>query len=161
MFCCKFDRSRVPKCGHAANDGCSFILKVAVVSEGLSRVHIGDVQLDEWDVHSQQSIANRDTGMGESARVDDDYVDVTSGLMDTVDDGALPIRLEGIELGPEIRALLLRGFDDVVEGRTAVQLRLSRAEQIEVWAVDEEDAANHCAVDAPVWPVEVDACFGS
>lgn len=60
------------------------------------------MHLDKRHFNSQQCIAQRDRGMCESARVNDDGVDVgIAGRVNTVDESALVVGLEGFEGGTE------------------------------------------------------------
>lgn len=57
LFCfdmprCILNRSLVPVDPQTANDSNSLVAQVAVVSERLPRVHVADVNFDEWNIHT-------------------------------------------------------------------------------------------------------------
>ena len=61
------------------------------MSERFSRVHIADVNFDEWYVDAQQRISYRNAGMCESSRVDNDSVYISSRFVDAVQDYTLVV----------------------------------------------------------------------
>ena len=72
----------------------------------------------------------------------DDRQAVASYLLRAIDDRAFVIALEAVELQAEfLRLRLQAGFDVGQRGRT-VDVRLARAEQVQVGAVDDEDFAH-------------------
>ena len=72
-------------------------------------------------------------------RVDDDAVDLAIGLLDFVDDAALVVGLEDLNLVKALRgACLLADLDQAVVVVAAVDARLANAEHVEVGAVDDE-----------------------
>ena len=56
---------------------------------------------------------------------------------------ALVVGLEGVDADRELLRLGLCLGEDVGEGRGAVDVWLTRAQQVEVGAVDEEDSLSH------------------
>ena len=72
-------------------------------------------------------------------RVDDDTVDLAVGLLDLVDDAALVVGLEDLDLVKALRgARLLADLDQAVVVVAAVDARLANAKHVEVGAVDDE-----------------------
>ena len=51
--------------------------EIGLPAEFLPRVHIADVHLDERNADAEQGVAQRDAGMGEGARVQQDEVGLT------------------------------------------------------------------------------------
>ena len=87
---------------------------------------------------------DRDRGVGEAGRIDHDAGGLLgAGLLNPVDDLALVVRL------PELDREAVRGRGlaaellDVLERGAAVDLRLARAEQVEVRAVEHVDGLGH------------------
>lgn len=121
------------------NNPRGLITKIRVMAPRLPRMHIGHMQLDKGNAHTQQRIANRHRGMCVRARVDDDTVDTAAGGLDAVDDGAFVVGLEGVE-GAAVGGRDGAGVGyDVGEGGVAVDVWFAGAEEVEVWTVDEED----------------------
>ena len=143
MLSRKINGRRIAICSHTTYHRRCLVLEVTVMTESFSRVHIGDVQLNERDINTKQGIPNSDTCVCEGSRIDDNHVNVAACLVDAIDDGALPIGLESIKLDVKSRALRASCFNNVVEGSTAVEMRLSCTEKVQVRAVHEEDAATH------------------
>ena len=72
-------------------------------------------------------------------RVDDDAVDLAVGLLDLVDDAALVVGLEDLDLVEALRgARILADLHQAVIVVTAIDARLANAEHVEVGAVDDE-----------------------
>src|SRR6185312_14110359 len=46
--------------------------EIGVLPERLAGMHVGQVHLDEWDLHGRQRIAKRHAGVGKCRRIDDD-----------------------------------------------------------------------------------------
>lgn len=108
-------------------------------------MHVGDVDLDERDIHTRQRISQRDARVGEGTGIDDNRVDfVDPRLMDTVNEGAFVVGLETrdgdwfVGCGEGRAAVLEHGLY-VGEGFAAVEMWLSGSEEVEVWAVEEKD----------------------
>src|SRR5687767_9116074 len=106
-------------------------------------MHIRHVQLDEWDVDTQKSISNSHACVGESARVDDDHIDIATGLVNAVNDCTLPIGLECVKLNPQTGALCASGLDDIVQSRAAIKMRLPCPEKVQIRPIDQKDTATH------------------
>ena len=76
----------------------------------------------------------------EGRRVEDDEVELMVGLLDGVDEVALVVRLVERRLNAGLSRTLRDHPVDVVERRRAVDLRLARAEQVEVRPMEYKDA---------------------
>ena len=78
-------------------------------------------------------------GVRVGRRVDDDAVDLAVSLLDLVDDAALVVGLEDLDLVKALRgACLLADLYQAVVVVAAVDARLANAEHVEVGAVDDE-----------------------
>ena len=121
---------------------------VGVVAEALALVDVGDVHLDHRPLEGVEGVEDGDRGVGEGAGIDGDSNGLLAGLVDPVDDLALPVRLQEAEgeaeLGGQRGAVAL----DVGEGLVAVDLRLALAEEVEVRSVEDIDELGHVAPPA-------------
>ena len=101
------------------------------------------MDLPERTLDREERIAQRDRGVGQPAGVDDRGVEVA--LVEAIDERALVVRLEEVDLEPELGRPARDLGVDVVERVVAVDLRLTRPDQVEVRALEDEDAG-HAAV---------------
>ena len=119
--------------GEAGQAGVAHLAEVLACFDG------ADVDLDGGDGDGLEGIEDRYARMRVSGRVDDDAVDLAVGLLDLVDDAALVVGLEDLDL---VKALcgtrLLANLDQAVVVVAAVDARLANAEHVEVGSVDDE-----------------------
>lgn len=112
---------------------------VAHLAEVLAGLHGADVYLDSRDGDGLEGVEDRHARVCVGRRVDDDAVDLAVGLLDLVDDVALVVGLENLDLVKALRgARLLADLDQAVVVVAAVDTRLANAEHVEVGAVDDE-----------------------
>lgn len=112
---------------------------ITYLAEVLSRLDGADVDLNGGDGDGFEGVEDRHAGVRVGSRVDDDAVDLAVGLLDLVDDAALVVRLEDLDLVKALRgACLLADLDQAVVVVAAVDARLANAEHVEVGAVDDE-----------------------
>ena len=71
---------------------------IAHLAEVLARLYGADVYLDGRDGDGFERIEDRHARMCVGGRVDDDTVDLAVGLLYLVDDAALVVRLEDLDL---------------------------------------------------------------
>lgn len=143
MMSSKLDRCFVAESTHATNNRSGLVLEVTVMSPRLPCVHIRYVHLHEGYVDTEEGVSNGDTCVCEGARVDNDRVNIAPPFLDAVDDGALPVGLEGIELNVELGALGACSCDHVFECDVSIEVWFAGPEQVKVWTIDEKDAAAH------------------
>ena len=88
--------NRYPSRTQAANDALGDAGQIRMVAKGFALVDIGDVHLHERDGHAGQGIAQRDAGVGQAARVDDDIVDtfLRGRCVDAVDQRPFVVALK-------------------------------------------------------------------
>ena len=97
------------------------------------------MDLDGRDGDGLEGVEDRDARMRIGGRVYDDAVDLAVGLLDLVDDAALVVRLEDLDLVEALcGARFLANLDQAVVVVAAVDARLANAEHVEVGAVDDE-----------------------
>ena len=133
----------IPKNPQPNNNPRRLITEKAMMPPLLARMHIAHMQFHKRDPHPEQRIPDRHGGMREATRVDDDAVDVAAGCLDTVDQGAFVVGLEGVEGGVHGGGVGFAGGFDVGERGVAVDLGFAGAQEVEVGAVEEEDGFAH------------------
>lgn len=112
---------------------------VAYLAEVLARLDGADVDLNGGDGDGFERVQDGYAGVRVGRRVDDDAVDLAVGLLDLVDDAALVVGLEDLDLVKALRgACLLADLYQAVVVVAAVDARLANAEHVEVGAVDDE-----------------------
>src|SRR4051812_9813484 len=107
------------------------------MAEFLPRERVGEMQLDEWQLHAEQGVAQRDAGVGEAAWIDDGKADAV-GLcrLHPVDELVFSIALECDEFMAEARGRVLGPLFYGGQGVRSVHLGLALAEQVQIWAVE-------------------------
>lgn len=112
---------------------------VAYLAEVLARLDGTDVDLDGGDGDGLEGVQDRHARVRVSRRVDDDAVNLAVCLLDLVDDAALVVGLEDLDLVEALcGAGILADLDQAVVVVAAVDARLANAEHIEVGSVDDE-----------------------
>ena len=87
--------------------------------------------------HGPERVGDRQRSVGIGARVDDDRARARAHLLDARDDLALDVRLEALDGEAALLCALRQGPIDLVEGRGAVDLGLTGAEEVQVRPVDD------------------------
>lgn len=112
---------------------------VAHLAEVLAGLDGADVDLDGGDGDGLEGVQDRHAGVRVGRRIDDDAVDLAVGLLDLVDDAALVVGLEDLDLVEALRGTcLLADLDQAVVVVAAVDAWLANAEHVEVGAVNDE-----------------------
>lgn len=112
---------------------------VAHLAEVFAGLDGADVDLDGRDGDGFERVQDGYAGVRVSRRVDDDAVDLAVSLLDFVDDAALVVGLEDLDLVKALcGACLLADLDQAVVVVAAVDARLANAEHVEVGTVDDE-----------------------
>src|SRR3954471_5688995 len=106
----------------------------------LTSVDVGQVYFDERDFDAGQRVANGEAGMAVCARVYQRAVGTTAQRVHRLDDLAFAIVLRKAEIdaqlfsdGQEVRL-------DVGQRLRSVKLWLTRAEEVEIWPIDDGDS---------------------
>src|SRR5664280_970304 len=102
------------------------------------------MNLHERPTDPLESVAQGNAGMGQASGIDDRPVKVA--LVESVDECAFVVRLKGVDLESKLGAALPESLFDLREGGVAVDLRFARAQQIQVGAVEDEDASHRTSV---------------
>lgn len=112
---------------------------VAYLAEVLAGLDGADVDLNGGDADGFERVQDGHARMCVGRRVDDDAVDLAISLLDLVDDAALVVGLEDLDLVKALRgARLLADLYQAVVVIAAVDAWLANAEHVEVWSVDDE-----------------------
>ena len=135
-----FEREQVAAPAEAADLAAADRREQRGVAERLAGVDIGEMDLDGGVAGSGEGVAQGDTGVGQSARVDDDARGVRRLGLEEVDQRALGVGLEWRNLAAKLGGARGQALVDLGEGRRAVDRRLARAQHVEVGAVDRQDA---------------------
>ena len=97
------------------------------------------MNLDGRDGDGFERVQDGHARMRVGGRVDDDAVDLAVGLLDLVDDAALVVRLEDLDLVEALcGARFLADLDQAAVVVAAIDARLANAEHVEVGSVDDE-----------------------
>src|ERR1700730_10954069 len=112
------------------------VREIGMPAKRLACVRVGQVHFDERHTDAKDGVAQRDGGVRESARIDDhERHAFGAGPMDAIDELGFGVTLERDQLVPELAGNRGRTLLDRLERVGAVHGRFSRAEQIEVRAV--------------------------
>jgi hypothetical protein len=98
------------------------------------------VDLDGGKADGGDGVAERDRRMRVRAGVEENGVEPAGGLVDPLDELALVVRLARVDLDAELRAEAAERRVDLRERRTAVDIRLTRPEEVEVGPMKDEDS---------------------
>ena len=132
-------RQLVADCAEPGDRADGDVGEVGVMAEGFPRLHVTQVHFDERDLHRQQRVAQRDAGVRERRRVEDDEGDVRRRrLVNARDQLVLGVALERRQVMAGLRRQLTEPRDDLLQRDGAIQPRLASAEQVQVGAVEEQ-----------------------
>ena len=110
------------------------------MSKLLTSKRIAQVNLDERNPDSEERIAQCDTGVRKSTRIQDDEIDtIDGGLLDPVDQLMLRIALKAGQAVPQLGRQFLAACLDLLEPRATIDLGFTRTQQIEVRAIDKQE----------------------
>lgn len=113
--------------------------RIAHLAEVFAGLDGANVYLHGGDGDGFEGVEDGHARMRVGRRVDDDAVDLAVGLLDLVDDAALVVGLEDLDIVKALRgACLLADLDQAVIVVAAVDARLANAEHVEVGTVDDE-----------------------
>lgn len=109
------------------------------VPELLSGVNVREVDFDRGHGHGNNGIAKSHRGVSVSGGVEDDDISGAFGLLNPIDQFTFIVGLPEFDLGSEFPGALSDQGLDFGEGLSSVFVRLTSAQKVEVWAVEEED----------------------
>lgn len=130
---------RIPLQALAGDGGKASQARIAHLAEVFAGLDGADVNLNGGDGDGLEGVQDGYAGVRVGRRVDDDAVDLAVGFLDLVDDAALVVGLEDLDLVKALRgARLLADLDQAVVVVAAVDARLANSEHVEVGAVDDK-----------------------
>ena len=119
-----------------ADDGADGdVREVRMSAEFFAGVHVADVNLYEGNRHGEQRIAQRHARMRECARIEDDEIGGSRGLLDMVDEFRFRVALQRGQRVAQLLSGRRQLLDNVGQRRAAVDPGLARAEQVQVRAI--------------------------
>lgn len=101
----KVDSCRVTKHAQSTNDTDCLVAQKAAVSELFSGVNIADVDFQEWNCNACESVAQSYACVGEAARIDNDELGLSAGIVNPVDDGTFVVGLEIFNFDSQVLSL--------------------------------------------------------
>lgn len=114
------------------------------MAECFTRKNIRQMDFNKRNRHAGQRVTQRNAGMGEGSRVDDDEVDlVVCGLMYAVHQFMLGVALKMRERVTSRLGKLAQMRVDIFQRGFAIVVGFATTEQIQIGAVKDEDVG-HC-----------------
>src|SRR5690606_6254412 len=114
--------------------------EIGMMTERLALVYIGQVDFDERNADTGQSIAFRHAGVCVGTGIDDDEIDTLgAGLVDPVDKPAFVITLKKLTLCATLVSQGPQTAIDILEGLMSVDIRLPGTQQVEVGPVKDQN----------------------
>jgi len=113
------------------------IAEVTVVTKFLTSERVTEMDFDKWNPDTQEGIAQRDTRVGKTARIQNDEIGAFGGRqLHAIDQLVLGIALKaGQSMAELVRERDAARFD-VRQLHASVDLWLPRAKQVEIWAIE-------------------------
>src|SRR6266480_4202123 len=105
-------------------------------------VNVGDVDLKDRSLENLQRVVHADRGEGVRGGIDDQGIGVGTRRLNKIDQHTLMVRLVKRQLHAGKGGKLLTRFLDRFKGGGPVDMRLSNAQQVQIWAIEDHDA--HC-----------------
>ena len=100
---------------------------------------VGEVDLVKRDPYTQQGISECHAGVGQATWVNDDEVDLSHGIVDSLHNFSFAVRLKMVDVGIELRCKSRNTGYYALKGLPAVYFRLALAKQVQIWAADEQE----------------------
>jgi hypothetical protein len=113
-----------------------------MVTETFAGVDVAQVDFDGRNSHPGDGIAERHTGMGETTGIDQEPIALTHRRLHCVDQGSFMVGLKTAKLDAQIFGIELKHSVNFWKRFRTVDPRLALAKQVQVWAVENEDAQN-------------------
>src|SRR5581483_12294054 len=95
------------------------------MAKRLAAVHVREMNFDRRQAGGGDRVADRNAGVRVSRRIDQQGAGASARTLDTVNDRAFTVGLEGFHLKSELAAQLLKRAVDIVQPRTPVDFRLA------------------------------------
>ena len=114
----------------------------------LARFGVGEMHLHHRQANGRNGITQRDRGVGIPAGIDNHSACPTPGVVQSVNQRALVIRLQTAHLDPQLFSFVFQSRVNLRQRHRAVDLRLARAEQVQVRAVENENRDGRWEVES-------------
>src|SRR5690554_3143571 len=115
-----------------------------MVTKLLALIDIGQMHFDERNLDARQRVSYRYAGMGIRSSIDDDVLrTVSPGFLNAIDKIALVIALVNHQRGTMLGRQIFKSFIDIGQAKSTVDLGLACAEQVEIGAVQNQNALRH------------------
>lgn len=108
-------------------------------SLGLASKHVRHVHLDERHVDCDERVAERETRMAVRTGVDDSAVDTPPQRLNVIDERTLTVLLGEFQINTQLSRDDTQASLDVRERLVPIQRGLARAQQVQVWTVENGD----------------------
>ncbi len=126
----------VTECPEAEQAAARDVTEITTVPKRLSSKRIAEMNLDKRNLNGQESISQGHARVRKAAGVQDDKIDVIgSRLLNAINEFVFCIALKANKLMPQLGRHRHTAFLDIFETRCAIDVRLSRAQQVQVWAI--------------------------
>lgn len=110
--------------------------EIRMPPECFARMHVRKMDFDKWDIHRRERVAQGNAGVSECCGVEYDEPDpLSSGLMNPVDKSPFVVALERAALLSCRASGRCEATIDPGQRLTAVDLRLTAAEKVQVGAM--------------------------
>jgi len=114
------------------------VTEITIVPKLFPGERIAKVNFDKRNLNSEKRVAQRDAGVREATRVQDDEFDpVDLGFLNPVNEFMFGIALKAGKLVSELFGDLNRTVLDVAKAGRAVDIGFARTEQVQVGSIDE------------------------
>lgn len=118
--------------------------------EHLPRLWVGQMDLDKRNGHGRQSVPERHALMRKRGRIDHDHAGiVVSAGVDSLQKDKLAIALQGCKFQSCGSRLGGAALLDIVKTGVPIHTWLTRAKQIQVWAIEQDDPGHSHSIEGP------------
>ena len=110
-----------------------------MIAPRLARGDVGHVDLEHRERHRLDRVVQRHAVLRQRGRIEQRAVERVDALVQLVDEHALVVRLQRLELDAALVSEAMQPLVDLRQGRRAVDVRLAAAEQVQVGAVQDQE----------------------
>ena len=126
----------VPLGTQSADHALGNVREIRVVAEGFARMHVRQMDFDERNGGGQQRVPERDTGMGEGGRIEDQEIDpFVPCLVNPFNQFVFRVALEAEQMMACLGCLFVQPLVDLGQARTAIGAGFTAAEPVQVGSV--------------------------
>ncbi len=110
------------------------------MAKGFTGMRVAEMKLDKGNRNPKQRITQGDRGVGVGPGIHQDPIDLAHGLVHTLNQSTLEIALKALQLHASSQGAFLQSTLNLSEGLMSVETRLSLPQQVEVGAIQEQQA---------------------